>query len=656
MQFYRLIKPNWAKKTLANGETNPDFKEEVAGPNVLEGCDFTEEFLREKNAAGYNVYFFPNHPSTNVYDNNVKHLSGKHIDIYNFVFVDMDLKDGVYENKEAFLRKIDSFEVAPTMTVDSGNGIHVYWNVSDLTREKYVLIQRALLKYFKTDESVWTVLQLMRLPGYNNTKKYKEPKAVNLLEEFCSAKTYNFSDFPEKMFNLLTDDDIKKTKTHLDRIDGKLTLDFDLETSSDKLPPEFIELMVENDTAAALYNNPRSFGDRSKADMRLAFLLYKKDFDKKQAVDIIATTQKAKEKGPAGLDYAALTVTKVYDSESTFKYKSVTQKLQESSVADLRAYVNGPNYLDSAVLGKPWRRQELLGIIAGSGVGKTAFALNVIRHIIANNPDNNDVFVFFTIEMPEAQIIERWVSLVGDNSPLTNRLYVIGNQDEQGMPKNIGLQEIFEACRDIKKHTGRKIGAFVIDHFHIISTHINASKTPNFGIEAEQGTGWGDSRNLSVNQLATQLKSLVKMLDTFGIILSQTTKGKGVGDLPVGKDGSYNNSQFEWIMDRILTIWQPLMRVQHMTDLKFLSWQYVKLREKHKDDRVFEHSPHLLRYDMDSGNLEIPTSIEFGTFTNLLPKVNEIREAEIKKKEVQYSIQLDLAKVEESLKQLKVVQ
>ena len=176
--------------------------------------------------------------------------------------------------------------------------------------------------------------------------------------------------------------------------------------------------------------------------------------------------------------------------------------------------------MDSAVLGKPWRKQELLGIIAGSGVGKTAFALNIIKDIIMNNPDNDDVYAFFTIEMPEEQIIERWVKLVGKDSPLASRLFVIGDQDENGMPRPIGLQEIYAACKDIKKDTGRKVGSIIIDHFHIISSHINVNVKPNFGIGNEQGTGYGDIQNLSTNQLATQLKSLVKTLDTFAIVLS----------------------------------------------------------------------------------------------------------------------------------------
>lgn len=655
MNFYRLIKPDWARPLLGNGEPNPDFKEEVQGPNVIEGCNFSNEYLIDKNNEGYNVYFFPNHPSKDVYAEGLKHLNGKVIDVFNYVFVDMDLKDGVYKSKEDFLRTIDQFPLKPTMTVDSGNGIHAYWRVSDLTRESYILTQRALLKHFNTDKSVWTVLQLMRLPGLNNTKKYRQPKPSVVLDAQSSNEAYRISDIPATIYEHITEEDTHKVQSHIDRIEGRATVSLGQDVNIDELPEEFLELLAENDSVCEMFNTPT--GDRSAVDMKLANLLFKKDFDRKQAITVIANTQKALERGAGRMSYACHTVDKVYDGRSECRYQTVTEKIRSGKTKIEREQVYGPSYLDYAQLGKPWRRQELLGIIAGSGVGKTAFALNIVKEIIQNNPDNDDVFVFFTIEMPEQQIIERWISLVGENSPLTDRLYVIGNQDEKGMPMNIGLQEIYEACSSIKKDTGRKIGSFIIDHFHIISSHINVNKQPNFGIGAEQDTGWGDVQNLSTNQLATQLKSLAKLLDSFGIILSQTTKGKGVGDLPVGKDGSYNNSQYEWIMDRIITIWQPLMRVQNRTDLKFLSWQYVKLREKHKDDRVHEQQPYLLKYDMLSGSLSIPTSEEYQVFKHLLPEANSIREAERKNKNEtnRYSIQVDLNDVSRSLNKLRAV-
>ena len=127
--------------------------------------------------------------------------------------------------------------------------------------------------------------------------------------------------------------------------------------------------------------------------------------------------------------------------------------------------------------------------------------------------------------------------------------------------------------------------------------------------------------------------------------------------MPIGKDGSYGNSQFEWIMDRIITIWQPLMRVQDKLKERFLSWQYVKLREKDEADRVFEHSPFLLTYDMRSGNLNVSTSTEFRVFNEHLDAATELRLNEERKQKAppQYSIQVDFAAVKSAIEQIRTV-
>jgi hypothetical protein len=542
------------------------------------------------------------------------------------------------------------------MVVNSGNGVHAYWKVDDLDRESFVLTQLALLQHFKTDESVWTVLQLMRCPGFRNTKNPQNYIMTELVNPFSSGKTYCLKDFPKEIFNL--EDKLReKAKRHIDRLEGRVDVSFIHDVNAEELPEEFYDLMLDNDAVAKLFHDPESYKDRSAADMKLTNALYKKGLTKKQALSVVCNTQKALEKGPERVTYAAHTVDKVYTSRSKFNFRPVSQVIKDLDKEPETEKVRGPRYLDEAVLGEPWRKQELLGIIAGPGVGKTAKAMNIIRDIIKNNPENDDVFIFFTIEMPEKQIIKRWQALVGEDSSLNDRFYVIGSQDSEGNPLNVGLQEIYTICKDIKTTTGRNIGALVIDHFHIISPHVNINITPTFGAETARGNG--PIRTHERNEIASQLKSLVKSLDTFGIILSQTTKEKGVGDTPVAKDGSYGTSQFEWIMDRIITIWQPLMRVQGLSETKFLAYQYVKIREKTKQDRINESDYKLLVYNMDTGNLRIPNGSEYEIFAELLPQALERREAANKNKGVDkgvsYSIQDLTQSIDKALNNLKVI-
>jgi hypothetical protein len=662
MSFYRLIKPDWAKPLLDNNKPNPKFIAEVKGPNTYEGFNFTPEFIKAKNDEGYNVYFFPNHPSTDVYAAGVVSLAGKHIDVFNFVFVDMDLKDEVYKSKEEFIKTLSEFPVKPTMVVNSGNGVHAYWSIQNLTRDEYVYMQLALLKYFKTDESVFTVLQLMRLPGTNNTKRHGDYVPASIVEEVSSGSTYTLDSFPQTIMSALTPQELSRGQKHLDRLDGKLTIHATEFVNLDEVPEIFFEFINDpkNLQVKNLWMDPKgTYGDRSGADMSLTNILFKNNFNKKEAMSIISNTQKALSHANRR-SYAQTTVDKVYTEKllANNKFMTVGQRNRTmNEEQNLGSFVRATDYFDSAVLGNPWRKRELTGLIAGTGVGKTTVTLKWMKDCIQNNPDNDDIFVFFTLEMAVGEIVTRWNSLVGKDSPLADRLYVIGNENEKFEPRNIGLQEMLEDCNELKKLTGKNIGMLAIDHVGIVSRHIDTRKPVKFGIDSEMNSGYGNIRTLSLNSLCSQLKVLCKMLDTHIVVLTQTTKEKGVGDLPIDKDGAYGISNYENIMDRILTIWQPLKLVQHLTKVRFLAFQYVKIRSKHQSDKLQTNEPKLLTFDMASGELRITTQAEYDEFTKLYPTTIEMRDAMMKKKGgVGYSIHVGVDSLNKVKAQLGLVQ
>jgi len=86
LTLYRLIAPDWAvnKNNLKK---------------VLEGY-FSDAEIAKHNASGYNIYYLPNYPSQ--YEPGTT-VDGSHIDTFNWCFVDCDLKDGIYDNKDQFL-------------------------------------------------------------------------------------------------------------------------------------------------------------------------------------------------------------------------------------------------------------------------------------------------------------------------------------------------------------------------------------------------------------------------------------------------------------------------------------------------------------------------------------------------------------------------
>lgn len=647
MSFYRLIKPDWAKKLLENGKPNPKFVTEINDlKNTHEGTNFSPEFIKQKNDEGYNCYFFPNHPSKDVYAEGAVALAGKHIDVFNYVFVDMDLKDKKYETKEEFLQKLSEFPLKPSMVVNSGNGIHAYWSVSDLTRDVYVYMQLALLKYFKTDESVFTVLQLMRLPGTMNTKRHGDYVPAEVLMDHSSNLSYTVDSFPPEVLSALTEDEIKRGQKHLDRLDGKLTINAPEFVNLDEVPETFFDFINDpkNKKAYDLWMEPKVYGngnDRSSADMSLANILFKNNFNKKEALAVISNTQKALSHANRK-HYAELTIDKVYTEKLNSKFMTVGQRNRTiDEDKNLGALVKTTNYIDSSVLGNPWRKRELTGLIAGTGVGKTTMTMKWMKDAIENNPDTDDIYVFFTLEMAVGEVVTRWNKLVGKDSPLADRLYVIGSENESFEPRNIGLQEMLEDCTELKKLTGKNIGMMAVDHIGIVSKHIDTKKKYTFGIDSEMNAGYGNIRTLSLNSICKQFKSLCKMLDTHIVILTQTTKEKGVGDLPIGKDGAYGISDYENIMDRIITIWQPLQRVQHLCKHRFLAYQYVKIRSKHENDKIQTNEAKLLTFDLVSGDLRVTNQAEYEEFTKLYPTTIELRDQQIKKKGgVGYSIHL----------------
>lgn len=645
MSFYRLIKPDWAKPLLDNGKPNPKFVTEIKdSKNTHEGYNFTPEFIQHKNDEGYNCYFFPNHPSKDVYSEGVVSLAGKHIDVFEYIFVDMDLKDKVYATKEEFLKKLSEFSVKPSMVVDSGNGIHAYWNIQNLTREEYIFAQLGLLKYFKTDESVFTVLQLMRLPGTKNTKRHNDYVLASILEQYSSGSTYTMDQFPKEVFSGLDKTDVARGQKHLDRLDGKLVINAPEFVNLDEVPDMFFDFIndPQNVDFYNLWMDPKGYGDRgdrSSADMKLTNMLYSANFNKKEALAIISNTQKALSHNNRK-HYAEMTVSKVYTDRLNSKFMTVGQRNrtinEEDNLGDL---VKATDYFDTDVLGNPWRKREITGLIAGTGVGKTTVVLKWMKDTIQNNPHNDDIFVFFTLEMAVGEIVNRWNNLVGKDSPLADRLYVIGNENEKFEPRNIGLQEMLEDCNELKKLTGKNVGMIAVDHAHIISRHIDVRKKYKFGIDSEMNAGYGNIRTLSLNSLCSQLKVLCKMLDTHMVVLTQTTKEKGVGDLPIDKDGAHGISNYENIVDRIITIWQPLKLVQHLSKTRFLAFQYAKIRNKHQNDKIQTHEPKLLTFDLSTGELRITTQDEYAEFVRLYPTTIEMRDQMIKKKGgVGYSI------------------
>lgn len=643
---YRLIKPLWGQRVLPNGKPNPKYVRDIPGPNTYEGEDYSAAFLKEQNDLGFNIYYFPNTHSKKIDSN---WMNGTHVDIFNWAFVDMDLKDQKYSSKEAFLERLKEFPLKPTHVVDSGNGIHAYWRVLDVDGDAiaFMSIQKALILEFNTDISVWTPLQLMRREGFKNTKDPTNFKEAVRLPAWDSQQEYTVEQLAEHLpeIDKKAESDIK---LHWDKLNGVVSVEIK-ETLKDGLPKKFLQLLEREPYIAGLFNDPQgSKGDRSAADLALAnFLIAKADFDRAEALQVLMNTQKAQSRqGRSRYDYALNTLEKACRDCTPMAVQSAEEFLANpTDDEDLGEAVRGPYFLDA--LYKPWRKKQLLGLIAGSGVGKTALSLKIFEQFIKNNDTNDDIFFFFSLEMTVGEVLGRWKALVGDNPEYVKRLFVVGQNQFQNAEGHTGanLQGIYRIVRDTCIQTGKKVGVVCIDHLDAMEGDVDLGIRPNFNAETskylERRVG-ARTVILSKDGLCQKLKALAQMLDTFVIIQSQTTKGKDDGgDQPIGKNAAFGTSKFEWFCDYVVGVWRPLARAMDKCrehNLFVTAYQYAKIREQKPDkDNIQLLDRKLIKFLPTTEDFIGLTDEDKVKFDEILDTAIKLRELDDKKKMKKYS-------------------
>lgn len=644
---FRLIKPIWGKKTLGKKKKpNPEFVRQIKGLDVLEGDerDFSNEFLSQKNEEGYNIYFFPNGSSKRLPEGHW--LSGKEVDEFNFVYVDMDLKDRIYKTKEEFIERVKKFPLKPSWALDSGNGIHVYWAIDDADRETFMVIQKMLIKYFDTDTSVWTPLQLMRFPGFYNTKQADNFKLADYVDELMSDQRYSADQFLQALPKL-DEKDFTDIERHTAKLEGRDVMVGFEEDMLNELPAKFLKLIEKKPYIGEIFYHPeKTHGDRSEADYNLACLLCENDIDREQALAVMLQTKKAQSRtGHSRFTYANDTLDKAYLKNTGDAALSVEELLSNPDPdADLGDLVNGPYFLDR--LDSRWRKRQMLGLIAGAGIGKTSFTLKIFKEFIRNNPANEDIFFFFSLEMTRGEILKRWKRIVRNDPTFYKRLYIVDmnffQKDEEEAGPN--LQRIYKIVRDTEKRTGKKVGVVAIDHLDVVEGDVDTRIKPHFNAKMSKYVEKKLGRDIVIlnkDGLCQKFKYLAQKLNCFLILQSQTTKEKdGGGDLPIGKNAAFGTSKFEWYCDYVVGVWRPLQRVMDhckSSGLYVTAFQYNKMREQNPDEDELALGQHyMVKFLPKYEDFVDLTEEEKQTVDELVEKANKLRQVEDKKQSSKY--------------------
>jgi hypothetical protein len=598
MTIYRLIAPKWSNLK----------------PSVLEG-QFSDSEIQKLNAKGYNIYYLPNHP--NQYDKNTT-VDGTHIDVFNYVFVDIDLKDGVYESKEQFIEMLSAIDIKPSRVIDSGNGVHAYWKVSDLDAMSYLRFQRRLVRLYHTDEATCSIYQLMRMPGTLNTKLENQP--VECIELYNEDISYTCEEL-NALLPPITLDDEKFCQNHYDKT-------FNINRSNiqitDVIPPKFGALLSNSKEAKELWVN--SSDDRSKSDYRLGHLMFANGFTKDEAAAVLMNSAKALTRAPVHrVSYAENIIDKIwtYEQPESGQYgpklsQSVLDILSATNTEELKGIrLKGHSYIDNTAHG--FRLGQVIGLVAGVGVGKTAISMNLFQGFVQNNPEY--IHLFVSLEQPAREIAERWQQLCQGDTTLHSKVHILSNYNDDGTYRNLSLAEIEAYVLEYQAQTGVKFGSVVIDHLGVLK-----KKNKN-------------GENEGLIEVCQKLKSFAIVTNTLLVIQSQSNREKaGIGDLELNKDAAYGTQSFESFLDYLIVCWQPLKRKYDepacptVTAIKF-----AKIRFKNKEkDVIKEDVRYLLFFDTQTGILRPTTQYEDKAFVYYNNVCANLRKSDRKTEVVPY--------------------
>jgi KaiC/GvpD/RAD55 family RecA-like ATPase len=538
----------------------------IRGKAVLEG-EFSNEEITKHNLDGYNVYYLPNPPTTEF----THPINGSHITEFTWCFVDFDLKTQTYPNKESFYEAIGTSGISPCKIVDSGNGVHVYWKISNLDAISYLSFQRRLCRLFNTDEAVGKIMQLMRLPGTLNTKSEPYKECLILYEN--ADLEYTSEEFNKLLPPLLEED-----KAYCQRHYNQTYNLNDKNSVSDTLPPEFGKLLKSNKEVKELFTGTTN--DRSKSDYRLAHIMYSTGFTKDQAMSVLVNCAKALERAPAHrISYAQNIVEKIWTYEETGYLDSPTVKDILSKGDDTVKGIRFPcnKIIDDTVHG--FRLGQVIGIIGGAGVGKTTLTLNTFLWFAESNPEYHHFF--FSLEQPAGEIANRIKTICQGNDRMFDKIHIISNYDSNGDFKHFSMDSIEKHLSDHQKNTGNKIGAVVVDHIGVLS------KSDKNG-EMEGLIG-----------VCKRMKSVAQKINCMIVMLSQAPREKaGAGDLELGKDAAYGTVFFESFCDYCICLWQPLKRVYDQGAPTVMAIKFAKIRHKKQNfDNIKEDVCYQLYFD-----------------------------------------------------------
>lgn len=279
--------------------------------------------------------------------------------------------------------------------------------------------------------------------------------------------------------------------------------------------------LLELQDSAISYNKPEQFVSKLK--------------EKRLQREMIQVSEAIAEKGYEGvsdlaeyLSNAEEDILKVARSREAGGFKDMVQTMDELKEefkrnAETNSDITGfqTSYKDLDRLTHGLQKGDLIIVAARPSMGKTAFALNILKNVAKHN---SGAVIMFSLEMSNVDLGRRILSaeshIEGDklrapknlNSDEWNLLYEVMNDFKMENKifidddPNRKVRDMYQKCREIKKEHG--LSLVVVDYIQLLS---GDSKR-------------GENRQQEVSEISRSLKALARELDVPVIALSQLSR------------------------------------------------------------------------------------------------------------------------------------
>ncbi len=144
--------------------------------------------LKAENERGQNIYIGANPRKQ------IGGTTDADVQLARCLFVDFD-----HITPVQVAEKLGDFPI-PTITINSGHGVHCYWRLVEPIRDTKVWrqLQKRLIKTLDSDKSIHNPSRIMRLIGYENVKNPDKPVSCCIVES-DSARKYLLADIEENL-------------------------------------------------------------------------------------------------------------------------------------------------------------------------------------------------------------------------------------------------------------------------------------------------------------------------------------------------------------------------------------------------------------------------------------------------------------------------